>query len=55
MCVYPSLTVLYTGVYSVALSLMALHYEALIEELDACPIPAFFGNSETGIIKVAVM
>ncbi len=42
------LSVLSIGVLSVAASVYCLHYELIIKEYGACPIPMLVGKAETG-------
>lgn len=42
------LCIFLSGVFLVAAGAMAKHYEALMAKYNACPLPLFFGESETG-------
>ena len=39
---------MYAGVLTVAAGVYSLHYQKIVKEFGACPIPMLVGESETG-------
>ena len=38
-----------TGLYTLAASVMALHFEIIVKKQGGCPVPMLVGDPETGM------